>query len=1137
MQTFRTIAFLLVFWLPTQMLGQTLAKDARSLVKSIENLELRDSMSNPDSVLWEASANILAILYNYQAPIGKDSIINFNWEKFLLTYNDNPLISDLMQQRDFMLLTDSFSVEFNNLVWEKLDAIQSGPRQKMMDLLHAETTIKPSDYLSIAKTLHEYSLPPIQNAKALQIATKGANSNINYNLVDAQAVIKGLFDFIIERAQQEVVINFLERLLNEDTPKLKEIFPTVVERFSNQDFTYSNSFLERVRQAFYEDLQLLSVRLPELFLHEDYFHELQEDPVVYNLMVVYSMMGMAQQGVPIDEILPITHRFIYGRYADANKKINLHLAKKHFNKVEFDTVIQQTDLLVDSLRAIYRDMALAQFDIDLLVDSLELTYNTEDSLVKSFQLKPPYDLEILLGESQNFNFDLTLLPYMLEGKLDSAFVLKYNTVESYDKLFSIERNPTLWRAAGLDLTRDLNGTWYTNYTLDEIMRNWHRDLVAYNEAVEDWHLRIDTVNRLQEKWDEMDRKREHLRDTILATLEYWESNGSASYDQTLQFSLLAKIVEDFDVINELTLVPEELPDELPDDESSDDPQSLDGSEEGDPGFEGDFGDFDFDIDSLEAGVPVDTIDTPIEADSLSNPLDSLDLPDEGALDPAISSLSSEPNEENPSRREDIPIDTLENLRLKRERLLQIEERLFILNDTLSSRNPNYRNASPVVTYIFNKYTTLPYANILNKIDLFSKDLVDLQIQMESLDKLGGIEAKVKTNAEPVLQFTEVLTYLMYGLRTEEKSKHEDKWIKREELDELMSDPNLESAYLGLLYQRMSNIKDLGRFSPTALAQFIQSTVADISDLPREDLAKPATNDSLAFYRKLSFGVNMFNRLLELPLTVDPEERPDAQEYFKPIVKQKRGIEMGLDKIPPVTNQLTDFVYFLNVKDHRHAVSSGLRFFTNLIDLADKRKGPKCDSTVFFLKEYGGFIADLIDADSSSQVKDLMENIADPPGSSRIKRRKRMTVGLNAYVGASIGQETWDGITEVNGNYFDVSASIPIGIAWSWTSKRNYAEKKKPTSHSIFLSLLDIGEMLTLRDIDNADYESLFSFKNVFKPSLQYHLNLRRSPFYLGVGAQLGTQYFTLNGVEQNINSNKVFFSMGIDVPLKTFYQK
>ena len=79
--------------------------------------------------------------------------------------------------------------------------------------------------------------------------------------------------------------------------------------------------------------------------------------------------------------------------------------------------------------------------------------------------------------------------------------------------------------------------------------------------------------------------------------------------------------------------------------------------------------------------------------------------------------------------------------------------------------------------------------------------------------------------------------------------------------------------------------------------------------------------------------------------------------------------------------------------------------------------------------------------------------------------------------------------------------------------------------------------LRLRDIDNADYESLFSFKNVFKPSLQYHLNLRRSPFYLGVGAQLGTQYFTLNGVEQNINSNKVFFSMGIDVPLKTFYQK
>ena len=494
MQALKIVAITFLVWLPSTIFSQTLTKDARALVKAIETIENR-SVGTPDSLIRDASATILAILYNYEAPLGQDSVINFNWKKFLSAYSDNPLIGEWVINDNFSLAPDTLSLEFNQLVWNKLEVIQSGPRQKMIDLLHAETTIKPSDYLSISKTLHEYTIPPVQNGKALQISAQGSNSNVSYNLVDAQAVVRGLFNFIIGRAQEEVVINFLEKLLNEDTPKLKELFPTVVERFDDTDFTYSNSFLERVRQAFYEDLQLLSVRLPELLLHPDYFHVLQEDPVVYNLLVVYSMIGMAQNGLPIDEILPVAHRFIYSRYADANKKINLHLAGKSFDKdVEkkyesftrhYDSLTSHTQMLVDSLRSIYRNLGRAQINLDLMVDDLQLEYDVTDSLVDAFYLKAPYDLEILLGSGSEYEFDLTLLPFMLKGKLDSAYVLTYNTIESYDKLFGIERNPKLWRAAGLDLVRDLNGNWYTDYTLDEIMRNWHRDLTAYHDAVVD----------------------------------------------------------------------------------------------------------------------------------------------------------------------------------------------------------------------------------------------------------------------------------------------------------------------------------------------------------------------------------------------------------------------------------------------------------------------------------------------------------------------------------------------------------------------------------------------------------------------------------------------------------------------------
>ena len=544
---------------------------------------------------------------------------------------------------------------------------------------------------------------------------------------------------------------------------------------------------------------------------------------------------------------------------------------------------------------------------------------------------------------------------------------------------------------------------------------------------------------------------------------------------------------------------------------------------------------DFGIDDIESILEEDTLATDsldMEMDSLDVEMDTLDLLDEN-LDPADLSSATGPGPQ-PSRLDDLEKDTIQNLRFKRERLMQIEQRLFTLNDTLSNRNPAGRNASPVVSYMFNQFSTVPYANILNQIDLFSSNLVDLRILLDSIDnKYGGIEAKAKRNAEPMLQFTEVLTYMMYGLRTDDLDQ---KWIGRATLDTILSEPKQEQAFLGLLYQRMSNIKDLGRFSPDGLAQLIQATIADISTLPREDIGKPETADSLAFYKKLSFGVSLFNRVHEWPLTVDPDERPDAQDYFKPIVQQRRGKEMGLDKLPEITNQVTDFIYFLNVKDHRHAVSSGIRLFNKLSDVAGKQKGPNCDPAINFLKEYGGFIADLIDADSSSQVEDLLNSIADPPGSSRIKRRQQMTVGLNAYVGASLGVESWNGVERVDGNFFDVSPTIPIGITISWLGKKKYANKR-PGSHSLFLSLLDLGEMLTLRDVNVEDYENVFAFKNVFKPSFQYHWNLQKSPFYLGLGAQLGTQYFNINGLEQNVNSNKVFVSFGIDVPLKTFYQK
>ena len=68
-------------------------------------------------------------------------------------------------------------------------------------------------------------------------------------------------------------------------------------------------------------------------------------------------------------------------------------------------------------------------------------------------------------------------------------------------------------------------------------------------------------------------------------------------------------------------------------------------------------------------------------------------------------------------------------------------------------------------------------------------------------------------------------------------------------------------------------------------------------------------------------------------------------------------------------------------------------------------------------------------------------------------------------------------------------------------------------------------------------DSKISFKNVFKPGLQFHWNIPKSPFYLGVGAHYGPQFLdTAAGDEMSVRSFRFsFLNFGLDIPIKTFY--
>ena len=1091
MKTFKKTIFFLVGVLGfINIQSQSLLKDANDLLYALEILNDKDSI--PDSLaIFEASADVMAILYSYDQTIINDSLTATSLHDLIPNYTNNPLVSTLISDSiiDLSLLQES---NFISLTREKLNIRNSGPRQKMLELLHADKAIAPADYLSVSNALNRYRIPPIPPEKSMAIIAENSNSNISNGLLTSEAaVIQGMFKFIIDRAKDEVIINFLERLVHEDSPKFGKLFPTVVGQFGLQEFTYSNSFIERLRQAFYEDIQKMTINLPLLMLEDEYFKPLQANPIAYSLITLYSMIGMGQNGMPIDEILPITHRYLYETYGETRKKVNFEVADKAYSSPEYEKLIELTKTVKNQIKAIYLDIDNIQDAIRDTISLYENKFKTKAGPLAQHYFSNHYnDLEIILGDSSRFEFGLHLLPYLLEGRLDSAYMLGYNTIAAYDHFFGKERSTHQWRAAGLELCRNLNGTWYNDHSLADILKMWQKNVAQYNIDTDRWKQGLDPAGALLRAIDRMESKRKTLQSTTLAQKDFWMSR--LNYDQRLAFNALANIIDNFDMI-------------------------------------------DNDVDLMMQEAMGENV-------------------------------------------------TLIKLAKKRYKLNAVEDRLIKLNNNLLEKYPDEFRTSPLDIYLLSDEASTPYAFILSKINDLEKTIQALQKQLTLVEnKFARLDALTRNNAQPVLQSMDIITQMMFAMRSDRWNR---KWITMGELDYMLDGSIREKAFIGLLFQRFSNIKDIGFFSPDGIAQLMTLTVKDMQYLPafnEDDLdkviivaadtiiggikipkkgsgapleekliykdygssnktpVKPKTRidipDSLAFYYKSAFAVNTFNRLLELPLVVD-RNNPGRYVPLKDQWKQ-------MSRAPEVTSQALDFIYYVNIKDHSKAISSLIRLFTNLDDIIVEQKTldgkiSKRKPAINYLIKYGDFIADLVDAETSDQVKDLLDNIADPPGSSRIKRRKRLTVGINSYLGMTVGRERFEWQTfdtnlqtlkdtSITVNSF--SPTMPIGVAMSFT-----VGKVKKQSFSIFIAFLDLGGLLTYRTGANLVGSSSLNFKNILKPSLQFQYNIKKSPFYLTVGTHFGPNYRTVGGESISFNTRGVFAGFGIDVPIKTLYQ-
>jgi hypothetical protein len=383
------------------------------------------------------------------------------------------------------------------------------------------------------------------------------------------------------------------------------------------------------------------------------------------------------------------------------------------------------------------------------------------------------------------------------------------------------------------------------------------------------------------------------------------------------------------------------------------------------------------------------------------------------------------------------------------------------------------------------------------------------------------------------------------------------WISKSEIGILTKaeNKNILNLYLGLIYQNSKTrqigfTKSDGSFEEFAsrLDSLVNNTGylsnlingaeelnAQVSEIKRKKREKiQFTPDDYFRYANTTISI------IENFLHIRPVFGVAVPDEFKQYIN--------------VTRSSINLYYNIKGKEYSSAVF-------NTVVILEKALGKEFKYKDQVLK-YGSFMAAVAEADSSDEIKEAIEAIALPAGSSRIKRETAFNVSLNGYLGPFAGGEALYEL-EDDKAAFSVGPFAPVGIGANFGIR---PERDKPTrggkSFSIFLSVIDVGAIAAFRideqknssspnesvsDFPQIKLQNIISvsdfpqikLQNIIAPGLFGILGLGKSPFSLGAGVQLGP---TLRKITNPSNPNDNFYLrysgfFTVDIPILNLYTR
>lgn len=187
--------------------------------------------------------------------------------------------------------------------------------------------------------------------------------------------------------------------------------------------------------------------------------------------------------------------------------------------------------------------------------------------------------------------------------------------------------------------------------------------------------------------------------------------------------------------------------------------------------------------------------------------------------------------------------------------------------------------------------------------------------------------------------------------------------------------------------------------------------------------------------------------------------------------------------------------------------------------------------------YGGFMVDVLSANSTHDIKGVINKYAAPVGSYRVKRQSHFSVSLSSYPGLYGGWETTNAGTE--NESFVTGVTAPIGLSLNWGNSF-YGMNAKGHSFSLYTSIVDIGAAFSYRwsNSEGEGFPEEIKWEQIISPGIHAVWGIGNTPMAFMLGAQYTPLLRKITDQNNELQPNAWRFgaTISVDIPIFHFHR-